>query len=172
MLSDIKQALISQLGAALNMIETGVRNCPEDVWNIEIRGHKVWRVLYHALFYVDFYGNSLDSSIDNPEEQFTLPSIFNNIKVPSAHFEEPTDTILNQEIMLKYIDFLREKSNKLINDCTEVQFKEKARFHWHTINNLEMVMYFTRHVMQHIGHVSADIRERYDVSVPWSGKWP
>lgn len=54
MLSDIKSALISQLGAALNMTETGVRNCPEDVWKTEIRGHLVWRVVYHSLFYVDF----------------------------------------------------------------------------------------------------------------------
>ena len=110
--------------------------------------------------------------MENPEEQFDLSQVFENTKVPSPHFEELKEkSFLSQEIMLKYIEFLREKTNKLISNCTEEHFLEKARFHWQSINNLEMVIYFTRHVMQHIGHVSAYIRERYDISVPWSGKW-
>jgi hypothetical protein len=171
MLTDIKQVLISQLGAALNMAETAAANCPDDVWKMEIRGHNVWRVLYHALLYVDFYGNSLDPSMENPEEDFEASKFFGDTKVPSPHFEDITDAFLDQKIILEYIEYLREKTNTLISNCTEDLFLEKARFHWQSINNLEMVIYFTRHVMQHVGHVSAYIRERHDISVPWSGKW-
>ncbi len=171
MLSDVKTSLISQFGASLNMVETAIRECPENVWLMEIRGHRIWQVIYHCLFYADFYGNGLDPSLNDPSEEFAPGPIFQNKSVPSSSLTEHGNIPLTQELALQYIEYLRGKTNKMINNCTEERFKQKAGFSWLPMNNLELVMYFTRHVMQHVGQVSAYIRERYDISVHWSGRW-
>jgi hypothetical protein len=53
---DIQSALKSQYHAALKTLRDEIEKCPEAMWNDPADGFATfWRVVYHALFFTDFY---------------------------------------------------------------------------------------------------------------------
>ncbi len=52
-----KEIIWRQLGAAIDMLENALRDCPEKLWSDGEREPKYWYVVYHTLFWLDFYSS-------------------------------------------------------------------------------------------------------------------
>jgi hypothetical protein len=51
----------NQFGAAIDMLENALDACPDEVWGDRSRRPEFWYVVYHTLFFLDFYPS--DSSV-------------------------------------------------------------------------------------------------------------
>ena len=51
----IQAALKSQYHAAMAMLKAALDSCPEELWADDSYRNQSWQVLYHTLFYTDFY---------------------------------------------------------------------------------------------------------------------
>lgn len=165
-----KEATLSQLRAALEMCRIVIERCPEEFWDLEIRGHQISQVLHHGLFYTDFYINDLDDQIKNPAENYSPPELFNQIKRPTPSLSEPVENVLPKEILIEFINFISNKAGHLILNVSEKRLSERSEFEWLSIKKVEVLLYLTRHLMEHIGQVAAYVRDRSTISMKWVGK--
>lgn len=169
-LDTYKESTLSQLRASLEMCKIVIERCPDEYWELEIRGHKIAQVLYHGLFYTDFYINDLDDQINNPAENYSPPELFKQVDRPTPSLSEPVENVLLKEILLEFINFISKKVGNLILNVSEERLSEKSEFKWLSLKKAEVVLYLTRHLMEHIGQVSAYIRDRAPISMKWVGK--
>ena len=63
--------LWAQFGASIDMLENAINMCPEKIWNLKNDFSDFWYLVYHTLFWLDFYltevpENSLHQIISAP----------------------------------------------------------------------------------------------------------
>jgi hypothetical protein len=54
-LSTWNTILWQQFGAAIDMLENAMLACPEELWSDRSERPEFWYVVYHTLFFLDFY---------------------------------------------------------------------------------------------------------------------
>ncbi|TMQ61992.1 MAG: DinB family protein [Candidatus Eisenbacteria bacterium] len=69
MIATWKPILWQQFGAAIDMLENALLACPEELWNDRSRRPEYWYVVFHTLFFLDFY-------LSDSPEGFTPPAPF------------------------------------------------------------------------------------------------
>src|SRR5882672_1800351 len=117
-----KEAVRQQFGAAIDTMENAVRACPDDVWSDptkkpvwvdnDIVGF--WYLVYHSLFYLDFY-------LSDSMEDFGPPEPFNRDEFgPGGLLPDQPYT---EEVLLHYLDHCRRKCDQSFDSLTD----EKAR---------------------------------------------
>ena len=55
---DIKyfnEIIASQFGASVEMLENAIKACPEELWRERTNKPEFWYLVYHTLFWLDFY---------------------------------------------------------------------------------------------------------------------
>ncbi len=55
MLDTFKKLIAHQFEAALCMLNACVDRCPDTAWNSRVANYKFCQVVFHTLFYTDFY---------------------------------------------------------------------------------------------------------------------
>lgn len=146
-----------------------VKECSESLWSTNIEGHIFGQVLYHALYYVDFYSNDLDPNIKHPAEQFTRPPFIDTETDPGAALDISTDQVLSKDIILQYIGYIRRKIAKLLEAATEENLMKKSKFDWLPMTSMETVLYLSRHLMDHAGQTQAYLKTQEQKVVSWVG---
>lgn len=159
MVNTLKTELLKQFGAALDMFENAINNCPDSLWtynystNADTKDAKhidevrssYWYIAFHTLFFTDYY---LDADPDN----FKMPAPF-TIK------EEDIDEVMPEKIfskddLLAYTAHCRNKLHDLLKDMNEVKAAHRWKNPWKDYSMLEITMYNMRHVMHHTGQLN------------------
>ena len=88
---NLKQVLWQQFGAAIDMLENALLNCPDELWHGRMWNDNTmppefsefWYVAYHTLFWLDFY---LSGSVEGyaPPAPFTLDEMDPGRGAPGA----------------------------------------------------------------------------------------
>jgi len=167
---DFKDVLWLQLGAAIDMLENAMESCPEEVWSDPSRRpewprHDVvgfWYLVYHTLFFLDFYFSDL------PEGEFAPPAPFTLEELDPAGLlpERP----YSKEDLRKYFEHVRRKCRERIEALDETSFERKTRTK-PNISEAEMVLYNMRHVQHHTAQLNLILRQRTDLTPPnWVSK--
>ena len=164
----LKEASIRQLFATLDMTSDIIEKCPESYWNQKISGHVIWQLIYHPLFYVDFYSNDLDKSIMHPAEDYRPSDIFTENR-PNSSLTDPGVVIPTKNQLKKFIGFLKTKTKELIMNATEEDLQQISSFEWLGMTKLECVLYYSRHLMEHVGQVSGYLRKDHGIVIKWKG---
>jgi len=70
----VNEILWSQFGASIQMMGNAIKTCPENLWSDRKQKHEYWYLVYHTLFWLDFYltDNPDDYSLRHP---FTLSEL-------------------------------------------------------------------------------------------------
>src|SRR5688500_16463564 len=55
MLNTFKELVAHQFDAAFCTLNACIDRCPETAWNARVANHKFCQVVFHTLFYADFY---------------------------------------------------------------------------------------------------------------------
>jgi hypothetical protein len=64
-----------QFGAAIDMLENAMAACPDDLWgDPPVQEPAVWYLVYHTLFWLDFYLTALPEDF-TPPAPFTLSEL-------------------------------------------------------------------------------------------------
>jgi uncharacterized damage-inducible protein DinB len=151
----LKEILWNQFGASIDMLENAIRRCPSELWDTD---KKFWYNAYHCLFFLDYY-------LTLRTEEFAPPSPFS-----LSEFEDiMPERVYSKDELLSYLQFCRQKCQRLIEDITE----ETAKGHWvntsKTMNYpiIEILIYNLRHVQHHAAQLNLILRQEINDAPEW-----
>lgn len=170
MLDHYRQTLQRQFGAAIAMLESAIRNCPDSLWNdASGGGPPFWRLAYHTLFYLDLYLGQNEASFrpaDFHEENAQLFNLNEDWLPPGAQLPQ---TIYTRNQVLGYLEQCRMHCAKVVADLDERSLAQASGFEWLPFSRSELMLYNLRHVQHHAGQLGLLLRRRTGIENRWIG---
>ena len=161
--SIIRQSVLGQYRAALDMLTQAVEQCPEDLWFDEGYRNRFWHVAYHATFYTHLY-------VQPAEGDFRPWSKH----VPNSNYLGPRPWTQNERFQIpepyakpdvqQYMQLCRCE----VERCAPLlRFEDPSEFSWLPFNKLELQFYNIRHLQHHTGQLIERLRTARDIGVEW-----
>lgn len=153
-----KDVLWNQFGAAIDMLENAIRECPDDLWHSTTREPYFWYLAYHTLFYLDLY---LSDTRDGfaPPPPFTLSELDAEGPLP--------DRVYDKEELLSYLEHCRAKARARISPLTPAFANQICRYGWIELTTIEALLYNMRHVQHHAAQLNLLLRQATDTAPGW-----
>ena len=155
-----KNIIWQQFGAAIDTLENAINACPEKVWGDKSGYHEFWYMAYHTLFFLDYYMSGTDQGFA-PPEPFTLCELDPSGVLP--------DRVYSKDELLKYLDYGRQKSRKIIESLTEESAHHPCGFK-KDLTVAELYLYNMRHVQHHAAQLNMLLRQQTDSAPKWVTK--
>ena len=151
----LKDAIWSQFGASLKMLENAIIMCPDEHWDTALN---FWYTSYHCLFWTDYY---LTTEPDKfyPPTPFTLSEFDPTGKKP--------DRTYNKTEVLGYLEYCRQKAVQLISELTNEKLNERWINDYKNFALLEILIYNTRHIQHHAAQLNLILRQTIDSAPAW-----
>ena len=169
MFAALKQTIHQQFGAALDTLDNAIDACPDDLWgdrptsesSVETPHLQFWYMVYHTLFFLDYY---LSDSAENfaPPEPFTLSELD-----PAGVFPE---RVYNKAEMKTYLEHGRKKLRAALNALTEEKANQRCGFKRPEVSVTELFFYSMRHVQHHAAQLNLILRQKTDSAPGWVSK--
>ncbi|MBX2977109.1 MAG: DinB family protein [Ignavibacteriaceae bacterium] len=148
----------SQFGASINMLENAIDACPENVWNQQKEFSDFWYIVYHTLFWLDFY------LTENPEKFVPFQSIGLSELDPEGIMP---DREFSKEELKAYLNHCRIKCKETIFNQSELQENSDYKFGTLTMPFYELFFYNMRHVQHHVAQLNLLLRQQTDSAPKW-----
>ena len=164
-----KTVLWQQCGAAIDMLENAIRDCPDAVWsdpakkpqwmNNDVVGF--WYVVYHTLFFQDYY-------LSDSAREFGPPPPFNLDELDPAGLlpERP----YTKGEMQSYLRHCRLKCRDAINALTEDKARQRCEFESLDLSVAELLLYTMRHTQHHVAQLNLILRQKTSSAPKWVAK--
>jgi len=150
-----------ELGAAIEMLSTAIKNANDAVWDNPSDERRFWNIAYHTIFFCDIYLSDFDPDIDNVEEQYRVPAYLKDWE-NAYNFDEIHEPAIPKEVLQKFLEETRSKlRSRFADGIVEKQIGESATS-WLKMSKGTVLLYNMRHVMQHVGHLN-DILRKHDL---------
>jgi DinB superfamily len=157
-MSSSASALWSQFGAAISMLENAIDACPEEVWADSEQQPAYWYLVYHTLFFLDYY------LADAPEE-FAPPPMFARDELdPAGVMPERRFT---REEMRAYLADGRRRCRERVAGMDEEGARAPCGFPGKEMSRFELHIYNLRHVQHHAAQLNLILRQRTDGAPRW-----
>ena len=156
-----KDAVWGQFGAAIDMLESAVRACPEDLWGDRARKPEFWYLVFHTLFWLDLY---LTGAVEGfaPPAPFTLDELD-----PAGLLPE---RVYRKEELLAWLDHGRRKCRATIAALTGEAAARICPFPWGRPTFAELLLYNARHVQHHAGQLHLILRQVTNATPGWTAR--
>ena len=147
-----------QFGAAIDMLGNAVDACPDELWSDRSKQPEFWYVVYHALFWLDFY-------LSGTAEGFAPPAPFTLSELDPAGLlpERP----YTKDELKTYLKHGREKCRTTIEAMTEERASERSKFGSVDLGIAELLLYNMRHVQHHAAQLNLILRQSVDSAPRW-----
>ena len=153
--------LWSQFGAAIDMLENAVRECPDGVWGDGPPAQAFWYLVYHTLFWLDHYLSGTPVGFA-PPAPFTLDELD-----PAGLYPE---RVYTRAEMQAYLEHGRRKCRATIARMTPERAAEPCGFERLGLTQGELLLYIMRHVQHHVAQLNLILRQRTGSAPRWVGK--
>lgn len=166
MLNTMKVLLASQYEAALCTLHTCVVRCPDDAWGMRIGTYKFGQVVFHTLFFADYYvGTNHDALRIQPFHRQHADTF--------ADYEEledrPPQALHPRSFIIEYLEHCRTKAAAVIAAETAESLGAKADFVRRDFSRAELHVCNIRHIQHHSAQLSLRLRVDRHVDIPWFG---
>lgn len=156
-----KNFIWSQFGAAIEMLENGIKVCPEKLWSDRSHEPEVWYMMYHTLFFLDCY---LSGSLEN----FTPPAPFTLDELDPAGILP--DRVYTKIELHSYLKYGRSKCKQTIDALTDENAYMSCGFDWLDLSVAELLLYNMRHVQHHAAQLNLILRQHQQHVPRWVKK--
>jgi DinB family protein len=153
-----KRILWRQFGAAIDMLENALVACPEALWSDRARRPEYWYVVYHTLFFLDFY-------LADRVEEFSPPAPFTLDELDPAGILP--ERVYTKDELRRYLGHGRAKCRAAIEALTDETAGRRRVFPWGEVNGAELLLYNLRHVQHHAAQLNLMLREATDSAPRW-----
>lgn len=154
MIASLREIMLLQFGAAIDMLENAVRKCPDELWESH---DDFWYRVYHTLFFLDYYSSS-DAAGFSPPEPFTLSELKFDVMPPVRY---------SKAEMLRYLDYGRTKCYGLIRHLDENTWNDRFINSYMDISLPELIIDNLRHVQHHTAQLNLILRQEISDSPKW-----
>ncbi len=166
-----REMLWRQFGAAIDMLDEALRDCPDELWESRLWDDQpdqwvaagfsaFWYLGYHALFWLDLY-------LTGAEEGFAPPAPFDLVEMEPGEALPRTYT---REEVLDYLKHCRQKCHTIITTMSEDQAQRLCQFAWGALPFAELQLYNLRHVQEHAAQLSMFLGQRAGHSSGWTAQ--
>lgn len=154
-----KDAVWGQYGAAIDSLEKAIDACPDGLWGDRSRFPEYWYVVYHTLFFLDYYSSESGEGYA-PPAPFTLAELD-----PAGVLPE---RVYTKDEMRRFLEHGREKLRAKIAAMTDE--RAAARCAFRELSELEHLLYNMRHVQHHMAQLNLILRQVTDSAPNWVGR--
>lgn len=158
-----------QFGAAIDMLEDALRACPDELWrerlyserSLEPEFAEFWYVVYHALFWLDFY---LSDSVEGfaPPTSFTLSELDPAGLIP--------ERVFTKDELQTYLEYGRNKCQVRIETLVDELAPQRCRPEWPEMSVAELLLYNMRHIQEHAAQLSLFLGQKVGSAPGWVAK--
>lgn len=159
--------LWNQFGAAIDVLENAISECPDALWTgrlWEVHSDRplpdavaeFWYIVYHTLFWLDLY-------LAGTSEGFSPPPPFG-----PTRDDEPPEKPYTKEELRSYLEQLRQKCRTTYEALTEESACRNCSFRWIPSDGLtyfELQLYSMRHVQEHASQLHMFLGQHRDQPV-------
>ncbi|MFI5236661.1 MAG: DinB family protein [Ignavibacteriales bacterium] len=140
------------------MLENAIKACPEELWGDRTQKPEYWYLIYHTLFWLDFY---LTDSPDNydPPKPFTLSELD-----PEGLFPKIVYTRVD---LLNYLEHGRNKCKQTIKNLTDEKVNKHYEYGTVEMSFSELLLYNMRHVQHGVGQLNLILRQKTNSAPGW-----
>ena len=153
-----KTIIWQQFGAAIDMLENAILACPEIIWGDRSRQPEYWYIVYHTLFFLDFY-------LSDSAEGFAPPAPFTLAELDPAGLLP--DRVYTKDELLDYLEHGRRKCRAAIETLTEERAYQRCGFERPDVSVLELYLYTMRHVQHHAAQLNLILRQTINSAPRW-----
>ena len=153
--TSLKEAIWSQFGASLDMLENAITMCPDEHWDSALN---FCYISYHCIFWTDYYLTT-DPSKFEPPPPFTFSEFDPTLKKP--------EEIYTKTELLSYLAHCRAKASELIAGLTIEKLNERWINDYKNFSVLEILLYNTRHVQHHSAQLNLLLRQAVNNAPAW-----
>jgi hypothetical protein len=157
-----------QFGAAIDMLNDVLDDCPDELWEkclwedqpdqwVATGFSAFWYLCYHALFWLDLY-------LTGTEEGFAPPAPFDLVEMEAGEVLPRTYT---REELLRYLEYCRRKCHETIGALSTEQAYRLCRFAWGELPFAELQLYNLRHVQEHGAQLRMFLGQQAGKSTSW-----
>lgn len=160
------EMLWRQFGAAIDMLGSALRDCPEELWEQRMWQDpfqegaftRFWYVAYHTLFWLDMY---LTGEVEgfHPPEPLTLDELDPAGVLPPRVYT-PAE-------LLGYLEHCRRKCQETIGNLSGEQALRTCAFPWGTLPFAELLLDNLRHVQEHGAQLRMFLGQQAGMSARW-----
>lgn len=145
-----RDAVLRQLGAAIDMLENAIDACPDEVWGDRSREPEFWYLVFHTLFFLDY---RLSGSPDDfsPPPPFTLDELD-----PAGILPE---RVYAKDEMRAYLRHGREKFRAVAGGMTNERAREPRMLGTAQASAAEALLSDLRHVQHHTAQLNLLLRQ-------------
>ena len=166
MVDAFKELIGNQYEASLCTLSTCIDRCPQDAWDMRIANYAFGQVVFHALFYADYYLGPNEESLRRQQFHRDNERVFGD-------YEELADrapqALHDRAFIKSYLDHCRRKAREVIGSETAESLKGPSGFDRRDFPRAELHVYNIRHIQHHAAQLILRLRLDLDQDVPWVG---
>ena len=164
-----KTSLWQQFGAAIDMLDNALRDCPEEHWQSSLWPppedapglSDFWYLGYHTLFW-------LDCNLHGSEEGFAPPPPYTLSEFDPAGLMP--DRVYTKAEMRDYLQFCRQKCQNAILALNDESASRITHFGTRQMPYYELLLYSMRHVQDHTAQLNLFLGQQNIPVISWVSK--
>jgi hypothetical protein len=163
-MKELREALWSQFGASIDMLENAISLWPDAYWDSQKR---FFYIAYHTLVFLDYY---LTTTPENFKS--SLPFTLTDEFVDEALDDVIPDKIYSKQELLEYAKICRARCEQVVNQLTMESISDR----WVEVDGgmnygrLEILLYNMRHVQHHAAQLNMLLRQTTGTAPKWVGR--
>ncbi len=164
---DLISIIKLQYGAALEMLNSAVIECPDDTWDDTKYKNPFWHIAYHTLFYTHLYLHPREEDFVPWEKHRNESQHLGPLPYPPHDTPEIFEQYTKEDI-LTYLDLCVDQVGAKRPD---LDLNTQSGFAWLPFGKLELQFYNIRHIQHHAGQL-IDRLGAQGLSINWVGTTP
>ncbi len=162
----IGKSVCNQYEAALSALHYCMNNCPDTEWNNEHGDAPFCQVVFHTLFYTDFY-------LENDEAGFKEQEFHRNNTILFKDYEEleykKARNLYSKNECANYLKHALEKCRMTLFHASDESLNEKPPIRPSIATRLELHIYSIRHIQHHAAQLGLRIQLLTKKEMDWFG---
>jgi len=154
--------LQSQMLAALETLELCIAGCPEGQWQQSHGDAPFSQVVFHALFFTDYYLSDSDEEMKGRQFHRENPALFRDYE--ELRWERPRQTYTKAEI-LPYYGYCRQRVADYFTGLDDQALLSQAVRK--KMSRLELALYLIRHIQHHAAQLGLRIQQITGDELKW-----
>ena len=151
----LKKLIVNQYEAAFCTLNMCMERCPDAAWNRPVHKHLFCQVVFHTLFYADYYLGENEAAFRRQPYHLANEKFF-------ADYEELRDcqpqALYDKAGIRSYMKHCRAKASAALAAETASSLSAPCSFARREFSRTELHIYNIRHIQHHTGQLSAYLR--------------
>ncbi len=157
-------AVRDQLLASLAGLQRCIDACPESEWQATHKDAPFSQVVFHALFYCDYYLSETDFEFRHQVFHLERPDIFQDYE--ELEYRPATHLYARQDID-RYLEHCRDKIEQVVASMGDNQWRARTPLNKQTKTRLELFIDLARHLQHHAAQLALRLQLMSGEEIPY-----